>query len=71
MLHQHSKLIASKPRQCVALPDFVMQYTSELAQQLIARHMTARVIDYFKLVKIQVTQGVLDRICSGGLQSAL
>ena len=60
MLEQHAELVAAEPRQRVALAQPRTEQHGDLAQELVARRVPARVVDELELVEIEVQHGVID-----------
>ncbi len=59
VLQQDAELVAAQARQGVAPADLRLQQRTELAEQRVARHVAAGVVDDLELVEIHVAQRVL------------
>jgi hypothetical protein len=58
VLEQDAELIAAEARQGIALAQGPLEHGRELAQERIARHMAAGVVDELELVEVEIEQGV-------------
>src|SRR5690606_20349505 len=68
---QHAELVSAEPRQRVAPADLRLQQRAELAQQLVAGAVAARIVDDLELVEIDVQDGVGRLARPGALQRPL
>ena len=62
VLEQHAELVAAEPRQRVAFAQARPQQRADLAQQLVAGGVAARVVDDLELVEVEVEHRVVARL---------
>lgn len=56
---QQRELVTSEARAGVVVAHALLQVARELAQQLVAGHMPAGVVDHLELVEVKIAQGML------------
>ena len=54
VLQQHAEFVAPEPRQRVSLAQLALQESADLAQQIVAGRVAARVVDLLEAVEIEV-----------------
>ena len=59
MLEQHAELVAAEARQRVAFAQARPQQRADLAQQLVAGRVAARVVDDLEFVEVEIEHGVI------------
>src|SRR5690606_15785111 len=57
-LEQHPELVAAEPRERIAPANLRLQQRADLLQQLVARAVTARVVDDLELVEVDMQDRV-------------
>ena len=71
VLHQHAELVAAQPRQRVAFAQPLLQHDADLAHELVARGVPARVVDDLELVEIEIHHRVMAALFARAGQRAV
>ena len=68
MFEQQTKLVTAQAAERVVMAHVGTQQIRDLAQQLVARRVSAGIVDHLELVQVDVAQRVLGRVDAGTLE---
>jgi hypothetical protein len=68
---QHRELVAADARDGVRIADALLQQRSDLAQQVVARDVAARVVDELEAVEIEIADDVADAFAARRIERSL